>query len=692
MNLLEPPPVLQMPRLPLPDLKPIRCGAEVCQDLLAASSREWVITNGLGGYASSTILGMNTRRYHGLLVAATHPPVGRLVILSKVEETLVVPGGRYDLATNQYQGLIHPEGYRYLVEFRLDPWPTFLYQIGGEILLKKSVFLLPGENAVVVGYSLHSAPRPVELVLRPLMAVRDFRWTSRENSDLNNRIEQAPGVITLRPYEGLPPVVIHHTAELVEPSPCWYKNFEYAAEGKSQEDLWSPGQLLYLLKSGESCAFVVSTGRRGTVELAFHERRLENTQTVTAQMMTPPGKGPLTRRLSWTGESFVARRLAGDTFLMAGFPWLSSWGRDALIALPGLTLTLQRFDLAREILQTLASQLKGGLIPVRLGEEDGSPEYDSADTSLWFIWAVWHYWKATRQTQFVAKKLLGPMREIIEAYLEGTHFGIGMDEDGLILLSDQELPLTWMDAREPTEKGQIPGQAVTPRPGKPVEINALWYCALVVMGQLGERLGLKRAPTYLRLSRLVKGHFSSAFTNLQGTLADRVIPARSSPAGGGTAEAGWDSAIRPNVLIAASLPFSPVSKPQAELLLDVAEKHLLTPVGLRTLSPTHPQYQGQCAGDLKSRAKAYHQGTVWPWLIGPYVSAVIRTRGLTRATQGAIRKQLEPFLAHLEEGALGSVSEIFDGDPPYTPRGTPSQVWSVGEILRAIREAHLEDL
>jgi len=680
------PPPIPLPPLPLPNLRPIRCDRSVCQDIAEASSREWLITNGLGGYASSTVLGLNTRRHHGLLVAATRPPVGRIMILSKVEETLVAPSGRYELGINQYAGVIHPEGYKYLVEFRLDPWPTFLYRIG-EVLLEKSVFLLPGENAVVIGYTLHVAHGPVELAVRPLVALRDFRWISRENTQLNPQIEETPGTLTLRPYEGLPPLVIQHTAELVERSPCWYKNFEYGQEEeqgvKAREDLWSPGQLLYLLKVGESCALVVSTGRRGSVDLTFHERRLENTQTVFAQTMAPPGKGPFTTRLSWTAESFMARPSFGkenETHLLAGFPWFTSWGRDALIALPGLTLATRRFEVARALLETLSRQVKGGLIPARLAEEDGSAEYDSADTSLWFYWAVWHYWKATRDLRFISKKLLDPMREIMESYLDGTPFGIRMDEDGLIVLTDRELPLTWMDAREPGEKGDIPGRAVTPRFGKPVELNALWYCALSVMGNLGQRLGLKRSSTYLRLSRLVQQHFLRSFVSPRGFLYDRVT------------DSFQDLSVRPNMLIAASLPFTPVPKYHAALILDVVEKELLTPVGLRTLAPDHPQYKGRCSGDLKARAQAYHQGTVWAWLIGPYVSTLLKVRRLTRATQASVKKQLQPFLAHLEQRGLGSVSELFDGDPPHVARGGISQAWSVGEILRAVAEAKIDDL
>ncbi len=670
--------------LPMAGLRPIVFGEQACRDLQQAAGKEWVITNGLGGYASSTILGMNTRRYHGLLVAATHPPVGRIVALSKVEETVAVAGGRFELSTNRYENVIHPEGYKYLAEFRLDPWPTFLFRVG-EILLEKTVFLLPGENAAVIGYTLHSAAGPVELTVRPLVALRDFRQLSRENEELNPAVQVSPDELTLRPYEDLPPLVIHHNAEMVERSSCWYKNFEYdEGSGRPREDLWSFGTLRFLLKVGESCSLVASLGRRGVGDLAFHRRRVENTQRVAAQNIKAPGSGPLAARLSWTAESFFARRAESgrsgtDTVLMAGFPWFSPWGRDALIALPGLALSTGRIDQARAVLQTLGSQVKGGLIPVRFSEQEGLPEYDSADTSLWFFWAVWHYWKTTKDLKFISKKLLDPLQEILEGYLEGTNFGIAMDEDGLIRLSDEEMPLTWMDAREPSE-GELPGPPITPRAGKPVEVNALWYCTLMIMAHLAERLGLKRVQAYARLARLVRQNFSRRFVSPKGILYDRLT------------DKGPDAALRPNMLIAAGLPFTPLSRAQGLAILAAVEKHLMTPAGIRTLSPDHPEYRGRFEGDLLSKARAYHQGTVWTWLIGPYASALVKFRGLTRATRSTISAQMKPMVAHLEEGCLGSVSELFDGDAPHLPRGGLSQAWSVGELLRAIREAGLTQL
>lgn len=697
-------------RLPLAGLRPILFGPEVCQDLSKALAKEWVVTNGLGGYAASTITGLNTRATHGLLVAATHPPVGRWVLLSTVEETVVTPSGRFELSVHQHAGMMHPEGYRYLAQFRLDPWPTFIYRIG-EILLSKSLFLLPGENALVVGYTLLAAAGPIEMTLRPLVAFRPLGSLRRQGGSPPFSVELPSDRVIIQ-MEGAPvPLVLQHTAEMFEKSACWLNRLEYGQERAlarrrpAQEDLWSPGILRYLLKVGESYTLVASTGRRGGADWTFHERRMENTDAVSAQNMRMPGPGPLTARLGWAGQRFVARSVpqeSAPTFLIAGLPpaaggraglpELTASGREALLALPGLALSTRRFDLARSLLEALSAHLKAGLIPVRLQEESGSPAYDSADSSLWFCVAAWRYWSATRDLEFISKRLMDPLREIVEGYLEGTSFGIGMDEDGLIELPDQEIALTWMDAylpgrpaaggsarRREIQPGRIP-KPVTPRSGKPVEVNGLWYCTLRIMAAFSERLGLQQAKTYNRLTRLVGQNFLSTFLSPEGGLYDRVT------------RQGPDPTVRPNMLIVTSLPFTPLSAAQAAKVLAIVEKELLTPWGVRTLSPRHPQYRGRCEGIRRAQALATHQGTLWSWLIGPYVRSVLRVRRLTRATQAALQKRLRPLLVQCQEQGLGGIAEMRDGDPPHQRRGALNHAAASGELLSAIEAAHLGHL
>lgn len=690
--------------LPLPDLAPIAFGPEVFRDLAECAAREWWSVNGIGGYASSTLAGLNTRPEHGLLVAALKPPLRRVTLLSKVEETLVVPGGRpesprrFELATHRTGGVIHPEGYRYVAGFRFDPWPSLYFQIGS-VLLEKSVFMLPGENAVVIGYTLHAAPGPVQLEVRPLSQPRPFGETAwgGGKKKWKPQPEQGRDVVKVRFSDALPPLVIHHTAEMMDLSPCWHHNFEY--RDGSREDLWSPGRLLFLLKAGEACALVASTGRRGGGDLFFHRRRVENTQTVLAQTLKVSGFGSLAARLAWTAESFAVRRPAApqaaparrgwkaasgaareEVTLLSGVPKPGLSGREVLIALPGLTLVSQRFELARSVLESFAARMKGGLLPVRWTEETGEPRYDSADTSLWFFWAVWHFWRSSRHRQFVAKKLLGPMEEIVESYLDGTEFGVGMDEDGLLTLTDEEQALTWMDARWPAGADGEPGAPVTPRFGKPVEINALWYCALSVLTALTDRLGFRRAATYRRLARLVEKQFHEKFLDPGGGLYDRLTPD------------GPDAACRPNAVIAVGLPFCPLGKAEVARVVEQAHRSLWTPRGLRTLAPDHPDYHGRPDSGKGPRPEAIHQGTVWAWLIGPYVSALLKARGSNRATRLRLVRELEPLKEHLLEEGIGSVSERFDGDPPHRPQGCPSHGAAVGEILRALHEAKLESL
>ncbi|PIQ83065.1 MAG: hypothetical protein COV76_00555 [Candidatus Omnitrophica bacterium CG11_big_fil_rev_8_21_14_0_20_64_10] len=674
-----------LPALPLKNLKPIFLDFDDSMDPAAWARRIWWVSNGIGGYAAGAITGMNSCRSHGLLAAALDPPAGRVLMLSKFEETLVAaPRGRYELSVNRHPGTFHPEGHRYLVQFRLDPWPTFLYRIGG-ILLEKWVFMLPGENATVVGYALHAAPGPVRLNLRPLIPLRPLdRLTTERVADPPKCVER-PGEVTIESPEVPVPLVLHHSAEWVESAPCWVRGVVYPEDRFSpgaREDLWSFGELVHLLRVGEAVAVVASTGRQGTAEPAFHQRRVENTLTVAARLQDPPGAGTLAARLSWSAEQFLVRKKPLDErlFLQGAAPTGPPAGREALIALPGLLLATGRQEPARAVLETLAREVKDGLVPVRFSEEGCFPEYDSADTSLWFIWAVWHYWKSTRDLKFIRKSLLLPMEEIIQGYLDGTLFGIGMEEDGLVVLPDETLPLTWMDAWEPGKTRSAPGCAVTPRNGCPVEINALWYCALKIMETLEEEMGRRRAATFHRLAHLVQGRFQQVFVSPTGAVYDRVL------------EGLQDPSHRPNALIAAGLPFTPFSKEQAARVLADAERELLTPFGLRTLSPKDGRYQGRCAGNLKAQAQAMHQGTVWSWLMGPYVSTVLKVRRLTRSVQSDLKGRIGFFLEQMERRHLGIVPALFDGDAPHAPRaGAGAEAAAAGMLLKGIQEAKLRE-
>lgn len=651
-----------------PPLAPLATAPGQCADLGWGLRQEWVVTNGIGGYAGSTIVGVNTRRTHGLLVAATRPPGGRAVLLAKLEETVVVPGARYDLATNRYPRVVHPEGYRYQEGFRLDPWPTFRYRIG-ELLLEKQVCMIPGENTTVISYHLRRAPGPVELLLRPLVACRDFRWISQENPTFRTRVEPGPGTLVLHPYPGLPPLVLHQTAELFEPSGYWYKQFEYPEDPVTlppqHEDLYSPGQFLYLLRPGETAQVIASTDRIPAVHWPqLVPRAMEHHVAVLRH--GPGGRarvGPLTRWLLLAADQCLVKAADGTRHVQAGYPGGGAWGRDALVALPGLTLATGRPEAARDLFQTMASHCRDGLLPVRFAEEDAAPQYDSVDTALWLFWAVDRYLRATGDVRFISRRLLDVLMDIVDYYVQGTQFHITMDQDGLITTAGEERPMTWMDSR-------CQGRPVARRAGKAVEVNALWHHALMTMADLGDRFRLRLRRQYARLARLVRAHFVQAFWNAEGgwlydTLADRP-----------------DDAIRPNQLWAVALPYPLLSRAQGRAVLEVVGRSLLTPRGVRTLAPHHPEYQPAQA----------HQGAAWPWLLGAYWTGYLTVHGQTAATLGALRRAVGPLQRQLQDGGWGQCPQYVSGDPPQTPGGMAAQAWSVAELLRLMSDYALTDL
>src|SRR3989338_4977165 len=411
------------PRLDIP--LPPALGPALCRDLSRALGHEWLVTNGLGGYASSTIVGANTRRYHGLLVAATRPPGGRAVLLAKLEETVVMPGARYDLSTNRYPGVIHPEGFQYQEQFRMDPWPTFVYRLPG-LVLEKQVCMLPQENTTVVSYTLRQASGAIELLLRPLIACRDFRWVSQENATFQTRVEQGPGTLVMHPYEGLPPLVLHHGAELFEPAAYWYKHFEYleevATEEVHDEDLYSPGQLLYLLRPGEAAQLIASTTRIPASHWSSLVPRATEWRGEILRRPLARGFGPLTTWLVHAADQVLVKALDGTRHVIAGYPDQPVSGRELLIGLLGLALATDQQEVARDLLQTMASHCRDGLLPVRFTEEDGSPEYDYVDTSLWLFWAVDRYVRATGDVRFVGRRLLDVLMDIADYYVQRTQF------------------------------------------------------------------------------------------------------------------------------------------------------------------------------------------------------------------------------------------------------------------------------
>src|SRR3989441_2043599 len=647
---------------------------EICADLQAALRREWLETNGLGGFASSTIVGLNTRRYHGLLVAATKPPVGRLVLLSKLEETLLIDAKPFELSANHYPGVVHPQGFRYLKQFRLDPFPVFTYEVDG-IEIEKTVFMIQGENSTVVQYELKNNNRPeppksLQLELRPLIAFRDYHSTTHENGALNTAVEEGPELAAAAPYQGLPRLYLAHNASELQKTGHWYRNFEYDVERKRgldfAEDLFNPFVLRFDLRCSVQATVIASTEHRDVARVIEY-RQAEITRRRSAAVSSPI-EDDFTQSLAAAADQYIVSRGDQKT-VIAGYHWFSDWGRDTMIALPGLTLPTGKYEVARSILRAFAKHANQGMLPNRFPDAGETPEYNTVDATLWFFEAARAFLEYTGDLEFVRTELYPMFADIIGWHVRGTRYGIKLDPSGLLASGEPGVQLTWMDAK-------VGDWVVTPRRGKPVEIQALWYNALCIMEDLAQKLGDSNGrKRFNSMAALTKWSFNHLFWNENaGCLYDVVE--------GGPPEAS----IRPSQIFALSLPPSLLSPDRAESVVEKVQEHLLTPYGLRTLAPSDPQYRGRYTGGPTERDGAYHQGTVWPWLLGPFITAYVKVNDGSDVARRQAAEWLAPLKEHLADGGLGHISEILDGDAPQRPCGCIAQAWNVAEILRAVVE------
>ncbi|HEV2295483.1 MAG TPA: amylo-alpha-1,6-glucosidase [Tepidisphaeraceae bacterium] len=654
-------------------MDPLQVGGMPLDALL---EREWLITNGIGGYACSTAVGMNTRKYHGVLVAAMTPPVGRMVLLSRLEETLHLKGWPHALACNEYPGTIYPEGHRLLKAFCAGPYPRWAYQ-GDGWTLEKSVRLVRGENTVVVSYTLLGADCPAELDVRPLLALRSmhdlmYQWNGRlaaENK--SKRHHRIPP--TLR----TPEVFFAHDGTFSATPACWYLNTIYRREEQrgysGLEDLWNPGVVRWRLSPGQTVHFVCSAD---PIQM---ERTL---QKLGAQDARPASVSEIVSQPDATQELLVAsaRAYACDTLetdqasmpLLTGFPWSSPSVRDALTAFVGMFLVTKNFAGAKALLQSLASKLNRGLLPSALPENGSEAVYGGADVSLWFINSLWQYLRYTGDEQTVSR-LLDAVQEIVTEYRRGTLLGVQTDADGLLKTHAAGMGTTWMDAK-------IGDWVVTPRAGRPVELNALWYNALRIAAELFERFGRTTQASDLgELGSKTAASFNRRFWNPErGCCYDAVD------------DHGTDPSVRPNQLLAISLPFPVLASERHPAVLEKVHRSLLTPFGLRTLSPEELAYHGRYTGDVVSRDRALHQGCVFPWLLGHWVSAYLRVLGRAATTRREALRFLQPCIEHMQGPGLGHLCELFDGDAPHRPGGAIASAASVGELLRAYVEDILD--
>ncbi|MEM6343492.1 MAG: amylo-alpha-1,6-glucosidase [Bacteroidota bacterium] len=632
---------------------------------------EWLETNGLGGFASSTVIGTHTRRYHGLLVAALAPPVGRTVLLSKMDETIYLNGREYELGSNKYQGAIYPNGYIFQQKFQQEWFPEFHYQIKG-VRLKKTIVAINGENTTLILYEVLAADQHFHMNLLPMMANRDYHHLSNAHTLFGKQVIMEGEVLRYRQDLDSPYCYISAPNAQFVAHDDWYYRLEYPLEQyrglNAHEDLFSPGSFSVELEAGSRFGIIVSTedpsGRDPWVMMEAEKNRRRALVDATSF------KEPMLKQLVKAADQFIVQRSENLKTIIAGYHWFSDWGRDSMIALPGLCLATGREADAEKILLAFAESVSEGMLPNRFPDSGEEPEYNTIDATLWFFVAVYKYLQATKVQTRDLEKFLPIMAQILECHKAGTRYNIHMDQDGLLTGGIDGVQLTWMDAK-------VDDWVVTPRIGKAVEINALWYNAWAIYAWMRAQNGEKAvAATAQEQAKEIKKQFVKQFWNTEAECLFDLINGEEK-----------DAQIRPNQLFALSLPFSLLSKTKGQKVLVKVERELFTPVGLRSLSTHADDYQGHYGGDQYRRDGAYHQGTVWGWLIGPYIDAIVRTRGsLGRAQARSIVKSLEE---QLYKDGIGTLSEIYDGNAPWNARGCIAQAWSVSEVLRVCAEYKL---
>lgn len=644
-------------------------------DLLppAGKQKEWLLTNGIGGFAASTISGINTRRYHGLLIASLKPPVDRRLILAKLEEEVVIDGRLYILFSSETLGGFSGCGFNHLLEFKRFPFPTYIYQIE-DCILEKEIMLVSGQNTVLIRYRLiNENERQVRLNILPLVTSRDYHGTTRRNDWPFKTMQDKKTKATIEAFPGAPPLHLGSDQAQCEKTGFWYFNIFYELEAArgldAVEDLFCP--IRFAIESKESLEFWVGASTEqleidtSTVQLC-RELEINRMQGLIEHL---PTENWSLKALTLAADSFLVKRSDLQSLtVIAGYPWFADWGRDAMISLPGLTLTTGRFKDFRQVIKTFLTFEKDGLLPNLFPDNPGPPAYNTADAAMWVFWCLFKYFQYTNDLSFLEEHYPVLVR-ILENHMKGTHHGIKMTGDGLITQGETLKALTWMDAR-------VGDEVITPRRGKPVEINALWCFALRFSSFLALQFGDSvNARNFKELAIYSQNSFQEMFWfPTGGYLYDLVN------------DYERDESIRCNQIIALSLPVRLLSADQEKQVLRTVWKHLYAGYGLRTLSPSNNQYRGRCIGNQHERDSAYHQGTVWVWPWGHFITALNRIYGANPGIQGLTRRLVSPLIAHLNEECLGTVSEIFDGDLPHHPRGCFAQAWSVAEVLRITYE------
>jgi len=648
-------------------------GREVCGRLEVAERREWLVANGLGGFACGTLAGTLTRRYHGLLVAALRPPLGRRLVVTKIEEDAECGGRTYPLSTNRWAaGSVAPEGYRHLERFHLEgTTPVWTYACA-DALVDKRVWMEPGANTTYVRYAVLRASAPVTLALRVLVNHRDYHSTTHADG-WQMVVTPVDGGVRVNAFDGAAPVLLLATGAEATPAHAWYRGFTLPRDAErgldAADDHLHAATFSATLRAGHAITVVLSTE---TAPATDGERAWKRREAYEADLLGRwtrgwPGAAAApgwVRQLALGADQFVARRPLPDEpagmTVIAGYHWFGDWGRDTMISLPGLALSTGRPELAVRVLRTFARFVDQGMLPNRFPDEAETPEYNTVDATLWWFEAVRATHAATGDDGLL-QDLFPVLESVVDWHRRGTRYGIGEDPvDGLLRAGEPGVQLTWMDAK-------VGDWVVTPRIGKPVEINALWYNALRAMAGFARRLKRPATAWDAAADRVGDG-FGRFWNEAAGHCYDVL-----------EGPGGDDLSLRPNQIFAVALPESPLPRERQRRVVDACARHLLTSHGLRSLSPADPAYRGFYGGGQTARDGAYHQGTVWGWLLGPFALAHARAYG----DREAARAFLEPLGRHLADYGVGSIAEIFDGEPPFEPRGCVAQAWSVAETLRA---------
>lgn len=637
--------------------------------------KEWLLTNGIGGFSNSTIIGANTRRYHGLLVASLKPPVSRHLILSKIDESITIGEETFNLFSYEVPGFIM-KGYNYMEAFEREPLPKFIYRVG-EVYIEKTVSMVYGENTVAVVYHVRSGQERINIKLTPLVNFRDYHHSSKKEHLSFERTVMGEDLVKLKPkYYDIDISLFCNEGGFKAMDYSWFYNMDYAIERErgiaSTEDHYIPGYFDIDIEPNQEKYITVIATVEKELKLKDGLTIINNEIDRLDALVKKAGyEDEFAKTLVKSADNFIVHRESTNAkTIIAGYPWFTDWGRDTMIALPGITLVTRRFDDAKEILYTFSKYVKNGLIPNVFPDEGNEPPYNSVDAPMWYFEAVNKYINYTKDYDFVKENIYDGLKQIVEYFEKGTHFDIRMDEDFLITAGNERTQLTWMDAK-------VGDWVVTPRHGKAVEINALWYNALRIMGALSEHYG-ESSKNYLDLAEKVKKSFEKSFWNDEKKCLYDCLT--------GTYK---DDKVRPNQIMSVSLSYPIIDGEMAKSVVNKVYKELYTAYGLRSLSPKCKEYVGIYIGDQYRRDGAYHQGTVWTWPLGHFITAYFRVNDYSDKAKKDAMNFIESIEDHLKDACIGSISEIFDGDEPLIPRGCYAQAWSVAEILRAYVEEGL---